>query len=105
MLLNKGFPAASVDSVFYDSMSAKAILFLGEQYKWAQINTDSIEQDALASIGWNEKQFDNKKMDFNRLEVQQERIFNYYENSGYPFAEVSLKTLIYQPIKLKAICE
>ena len=101
MLLNKGFPAASVDSVFYDSTSAKAILFLGEQYKWAQINTDSIEQEALASIGWNEKQFDNKKMDFNRLEVQQERILNYYENSGYPFAEVSLENIDISADKIK----
>jgi outer membrane protein assembly factor BamA len=101
MLLSKGFPAASVDSVFYDSTSAKAILFLGEQYKWAQINTDSIEQDALASVGWNEKQFDNKKMDFNRLEVQQERILNYYENSGYPFAEVSLENIDISADKIK----
>src|SRR6476659_3080256 len=39
ILLSKGFPAASVDSVKYDSTSANVDLYLGEQYSWVQINT------------------------------------------------------------------
>ncbi len=100
-LLGKGFPTASVDSIFYDSVFARVNLYLGEQYKWAQINADSIDPEVLSSIGWNEKQFDNKKIDFSRLQFQQERILNYYENSGYPFAEVSLKNVEISGNKIK----
>ena len=63
---------------------------MGEQYKWVQINTDSVDQKLLEATGWNARQFNNKTIDFNRLQQQEERILNYYENNGYPFAGVSL---------------
>lgn len=92
-ILNKGFLAASVDSVFYDSVFARVKIYLGEKYKWIRLATDSIDQDVLDRIGWNEKQFDNKIIDFSRLRSIQEKIISYYENSGFPFAEVSLKNI------------
>jgi len=100
-LLGKGFPTASVDSVLYDSTRAHVALYLGEQYKWVQINTDSIDKSVLNNIGWNDKQFKNKNIDFSRLQFQQERIINYYENSGYPFAEVSLENVEISGDKIK----
>ena len=92
-LVSKGFPAASIDSVIYDSTSANVDLYLGEQYKWVQINTDSVDEKLLEATGWNAKQFKNKKIDFARLQQQEERILSYYENNGYPFAEVSLNNV------------
>jgi outer membrane protein assembly factor BamA len=100
-LLGKGFPTASVDSVLYDSTRAHVALYLGEQYKWVQINTDSIDKSVLNNIGWNDKQFKNRNIDFSRLQFQQERIINYYENSGYPFAEVSLENVEISGDKIK----
>ncbi|MEO8412561.1 MAG: hypothetical protein ABI472_02835 [Ginsengibacter sp.] len=92
-LLSKGFPTASVDSILYDATAAKVNLYLGEQYKWVQINTDSTDQKLLEATGWNAKQFNNKTIDFSRLQIQEERILNYYEINGYPFAAVSLDNL------------
>ena len=100
-LLGKGFPAASVDSAIYDSTKAHIVLYMGQQYKWAEINTDSVDENALNNVGWNEKQFNNKRIDFSRLQLQQERIMNYYENSGYPFAEVSLENIEISDDKIK----
>ena len=51
----KGYPAASVDSVSFDSTTASIQLFIGEAYKLAYINTRSIEKRALEQSGWNEK--------------------------------------------------
>ncbi len=68
-LLSKGFPAASVDSVFYDSLQARAKIYLGEKFKWAQISTDSLDKNVLESIGWNENQFENKELDFSQLQL------------------------------------
>ncbi len=100
-LLGKGFPASSVDSVWYDSTSANVNLYLGEQFKWVQINTDSIDNKLLDAIGWNSRQFKNKKIDFTRLQQQQEKILNYYESNGYPFAEVSLENINISGDKIK----
>jgi outer membrane protein assembly factor BamA len=100
-LLGKGFPAASIDSVMYDSTSAYVDLYLGEQYKWVQINTDSIDNKLLDAIGWNARQFKNKKIDFTRLQQQEERILNYFESNGYPFAEVSLENIVISGDRIK----
>ena len=100
MLLNKGFPTASVDSVFYDSTKAKVKLYIGEKYQWAQISTDSVEPYILENTGWNEKQFENKNIDFPRLRLQEQKVIEYFENSGYPFAAVSLKNIAIKDDKI-----
>ncbi len=100
ILLSKGYPAASVDTVTYDSTSAIVQLYPGEQFKWAEINTDSVDAQILDATGWNIKQA-TSKMDFNRLQVQEEKIINYYENNGYPFAEVHLQNIEFSGDKIK----
>ena len=102
ILLSKGFPAASVDSVKYDSTFAVVQLYLGEKFKWAEINTDSIDTKVLDATGWNPKQLKSDRMDFTRLQIQEEKIINYYESSGYPFAEVKLDSIQFSGDKIKA---
>lgn len=102
ILLSRGFPAASIDSVKYDSTNAVAQLYLGEQFKWAQINTNSIDTKVLEAVGWNTKQSRSNKMGFTRLQLQEEKIINYYESSGYPFAEVNLDSIQFSGDKIKA---
>ena len=104
-LFDKGFPAASVDSAFYDSSSARVKLYLGNKYKWAKISTDSVEENALESIGWNEKQFENKELDYSQLNSQMQKILLWYENNGYPFAEISLQNIEIKNDKMKAALE
>ena len=47
----------------------------------------------MDNTGWNEKEFENKEIDFSSLQRQQQKIIEYYENNGYPFAQVSLKNI------------
>ncbi|HZI68921.1 MAG TPA: hypothetical protein VFD44_04400 [Hanamia sp.] len=93
MLLKKGFAAASVDSVFYDSSFARVDIYLGKEYKWSKITTDSLDKVMLENIGWEEGQFKNQDLDFSQLEKEEQKILHYYENNGYPFAEVSLQNI------------
>ena len=102
MLLSRGFPTASVDSVLYDSTIAKVKLYIGAKYQWAQISTDSIEPYILENTGWSEKQFENKDIDFSRLRLQEQKIIEYFENSGYPFAAVSLNNIEIKDDKINA---
>src|SRR6185312_3066879 len=83
------------------SLAAKVKLYLGEKFKWAQINTDSVDEEVLERTGWNSRQFENKPMDFSRLRLQEKKISDYYENNGYPFASVSLENISLTGDKIK----
>lgn len=89
----KGFAAASIDSVFFDSTNAGVKIYLGPKFKWAKISVDSLDESLLENIGWNEKEFENKEVEFSRLKFQQQKILEYFENNGYPFAQVFLKNI------------
>lgn len=87
ILLAKGYPVASVDSVYYDSAFASVNLYPGPKYSWERINTDSIETGLLEKI----KIHPGKaNLPLNQLPLIREKILNYYEDNGYPFARVSM---------------
>lgn len=93
LLQSKGYVTASIDSLKYDSASARMVLFAGERYMWAQLNTKNVDPALLNAVGWREKAFADKPMDFSQVEQWQNRILDYYENTGYPFAKVELDSL------------
>ncbi|MFI5130074.1 MAG: POTRA domain-containing protein [Chitinophagales bacterium] len=92
-LQSRGYVTASLDSVSYDSAFAKIVLFTGDIYKWAQIDASSVDISLLQNAGWNEKMFNGKPMDFAEVRLWQDRILNYLENNGHPFAKVYLDSL------------
>ena len=92
-LQSKGYVTASIDSLNYDSISARIVLFLGELYLWAQLDAKNIEAPILDAIGWREKMFANKPIDFTQVQLWEERILNHLENTDYPFARVYLDSL------------
>lgn len=89
----KGYLAASVDEVQFDSVVAKIDLFVGQQQKWIQLNTDSIDKRAMDESGFIAANFTNKPVNFTVLEQVKERIISYYEKNGYPFASVYLDSV------------
>lgn len=105
LLHKKGFVAASIDSTFYDSTMADVFLFLGKTMHW-EVRTDSLPEEALKGIDWHEKAKQRKMFyeDYVRLE---NRLLNYYENIGYPFATVFLENahtdsnIIYGQLKVE----
>lgn len=101
-LVSKGYPAASIDSVWSDPVATHIILYLGKKYKWAEINTDSIDKKLLDETGWNSKLFNNSKIDFVHLQDQQKKILHYYENRGYPFAAIKLDSVSIDEDRIKA---
>ncbi len=93
-LLNmKGYPGVSIDSVQYDSTFARVAIFLGARQYLVQLSTAGVEKRALDISGFNEKNFVNQPVNIEKLQVIKERILNYYENNGYPFAGVFLDSI------------
>ena len=93
LLQAKGFVTSSLDSIYFDSTFASVVLYLGEQYKWATINTGRTDAQLLAISGWNEKTFTDRPINFDQLKIFQDRMLVYLENNGYPFAKIFLDSI------------
>ena len=89
-LVAAGYAAASLDSLKTDSLSATAWIFPGPRYRWVQLNTDSVEADALLRSGWRPRASPGKEPGFLQVKKLQEQLIAYYLRTGYPFASVQL---------------
>ena len=90
----KGFITFSVDSVHYDSLRAEAWVFAGARYIWKNIRVPGNEASLFSALGYQEKLFNGKAVDLNKLQQFQERMLGYMDNHGYPFAKFQLDSLV-----------
>jgi len=93
LLKAKGYLASSIDSLYIDSARAELFLFVGQGYKTGNIVVSAEDRKILEQIGWNRKTIQNKALDIGQLERLQERLLEYFDNNGYPFAKVSLDSI------------
>ena len=103
LLGSKGYPAASVDSIWENKEATDIKLFLGKQYHWIKLITDSIDKKAIEESGYFEKNFSNRILNMEQLQSIQFRILNYYETNGYPFAKVFLDSINLEAEKVTAL--
>jgi outer membrane protein assembly factor BamA len=90
---SKGYVTVSIDSIQFDSTFSRVVLYAGTPYQWALLDARYMEPALLSAVGWREKTFTDKPIDFARVADWQEKILNYLENNGYPFARVYLDSL------------
>lgn len=92
LLASKGYPIASVDSIFQSDSISIVTLFLGKKYQFVNITFPEIEPVAMDKL--RQKFEKNKSVSwFSKIEAIQETLLNYYENNGYPFASVFLDSI------------
>ncbi len=103
LLQSKGYVTASVDSIVYDSLSARMQLFVGEQYKWASLDPRTIDPALREAVGFREKNFSGKPLDFAALKIWQEKMLGRLENTGYPFARVYLDSIVLDQDRVSAL--
>jgi outer membrane protein assembly factor BamA len=96
LLRIKGYPAASIDSVWADSASATIRLFIGDAYKLAEINATAADKKIMEQAGWSERNILNKPFDAARLEQLKENLLAYLDENGYPFAKVQFDSLHFE---------
>lgn len=102
LLQAKGYVTASIDSLRYDSSYASIVLFAGQVYRWAELEASGIDASLLDAVGWREKMFTDKPMDFREVAQWQEKMLNYLENNGHPFAKIYLDSLQLEEEKVRA---
>lgn len=101
-LQSQAYLTASIDSVSRKGNEFQAFLFVGEQYRWATLNTTNIDELLLAKIGFREKLYQEKVFDYQQVTDLKNAILDYYENNGFPFASVKLSNIKIQKDKIEA---
>ncbi|HVE61761.1 MAG TPA: hypothetical protein VNA26_08075 [Chitinophagaceae bacterium] len=99
----RGFITNSIDSIQLDSTTAWVQLFLGQQYKWAKINTRATDNDILEAIRWNERTFINDLVSFTNLQGWQQKALSYLEENGHPFAKISFDSIEIEGDEIKGL--
>ncbi len=103
LLNSKGYPTASVDSIFESENSTSIQLFLGRQYQWIKLQPDGIEKAAMEDSRFKEKDYSGKLLNMQQLQALEERLLGYYEKNGYPFAEIFLDSIRLDENKIEAL--
>lgn len=88
LLQLKGYVTASIDTILFDSADARMVIYLGDRYEWGKLDASQVDPVILTAIGWRERTFIDKPMDFAQVQDWQEKIISYLENNGHPFGKV-----------------
>ncbi|MEO7445909.1 MAG: BamA/TamA family outer membrane protein, partial [Ferruginibacter sp.] len=102
LLLSRGYPLANVDSTWMLNSTLHLLLYLGPQYFWSQLYVDQVEPEALDKSGYRNKKYSVNKISTPDVLALQERLLQYYEKSGYPFASVRLDSIQFSQNGLSA---
>ncbi len=89
-LQEKGYLAASIDSIYFQNDNYGAFVFLGKQYKWARLSFDSIPNSLWAEASIDPRQWQDAKLNPKRLSGVTEKLLTWCEQNGYPFAKAWL---------------
>ncbi len=92
-LYDNAFLAATYDSLLTDSLKLTAYLHLGAPYKWAHLSKGNVEDAVLTEVGFREKIYFGKKLNYKEVKSLLEKIIVYQEDNGYPFASVRLDSV------------
>src|SRR5687767_10341771 len=85
-----GFITASVDSTRFDSSSATVHYYLGKRYRWTRIRTDAADFQLLEAVRWNSRLLEGAPVNFQLVQTLQQRLLDYMEEHGHPFAKIHL---------------
>lgn len=98
LLASKGYPYASIDSLHFDSATAYCIIFVGGAIQHLYLDVEAQDAAVFSALGWNRK----NKLKIEEIRALQERILDYMENNGYPFASTTLEDIVFRSDSLVA---
>lgn len=96
ILHQQGYLAASLDSVYSDSLVTELFFNPNQRYKIAFLKNHNVTEEAVNKAGFKEKMLREKPFQTKQIQKLFEDIVSYYENNGYPFASVYLDSVIFK---------
>ncbi|MBS1781820.1 MAG: BamA/TamA family outer membrane protein [Bacteroidetes bacterium] len=92
-LQEQGYLSASLDSVGVQGNLYQAYLFLGMKYRWAKLDFSHISGGLLVEAGIKPDQWQGRMVRPKAIAAVSEKILQWAENNGYPFARVKLEVV------------
>lgn len=89
-----GYLLAEIVSLTYHNKQARLVVKPNQLYKWVSLSAGNLPVSAKSSVGFKEKSYQREIFDVNRLQALFASLLNYYENTGYPFANLSLDSIL-----------
>lgn len=93
LLQSKGYPAASIDTILYTPLGVVCSLYVGETFQWARLRIDSADRKFLEAINWNVRTLQQESLNFEQVLAARQKLLDYLENNGYPFAKIKLDSI------------
>jgi outer membrane protein assembly factor BamA len=84
---------AAFDSIRMSPKSITANLHIGKPYKWANLRNGNVNTDYLSQVGYRERLFDGKPFSSKEITDIEEKLLNFAEDTGFPFAQVWLDSI------------
>ncbi len=101
--IKKGYLLTSVDSIIHQKNETTVFLYVGSKFKSAKLNLSKEDARMLRKMGsYNEKLLANLSFSPQEISRTLQRTQRDLENNGYPFAAVSLDSLVIDSTNLKA---
>lgn len=97
-----GYIEASIDSVNWKNKTNNTYITLFQQYKWNNIEKGDVDWASLPNLNYRFRDFNLRKFNYQELVNLEEAILVSLENSGYPFAKVSLGNIRINQEKISA---
>lgn len=93
LLATKGYISSSIDTIKEDSANVYITLFTGRRYTWEQLTVSEQDWPVLNQLGYSNS-FNNKPFDQQKVTAVYTKLLDYYSNNGYPFAQLSLDSIV-----------
>lgn len=103
ILASRGYPVASIDSSWQADNNFYILLYPGQNYNWIKLSTVNLGTEALEASGFNEKNYIDKPLNISQMQLLQQRLLNFYERNGYPFAAIRLDSITIREDKMNAL--
>jgi outer membrane protein assembly factor BamA len=88
---DNSYLTASVDSIIYTSKdSATLFLNIGKVFSWSKLSKGNISDEALSKVNYRENIYFNRPFKGKETGIFLENLLKYYENNGFPFAQIRL---------------
>ncbi|MEJ7827524.1 MAG: hypothetical protein WKF91_04995, partial [Segetibacter sp.] len=102
LLQSKGYISASVDSIVTVDNQTIIHLFIGQNYGFINLHLPGGNESLLQQAGW---KYNGGKLQlsFQDYAPRQEKLLDYLENNGYPFAKISLDSITFLEERIQAI--
>ena len=101
-LYSEAYLAATFDSLVADSVSMKAYLNHGQQYQWASLRKGNVDEGILSQLGFSERIYRKSPFCYKDVYKLMDKLLVFYEEHGYPFAQVRLDSVNMQGSKISA---